>query len=862
MGVTYLAEHPRLPRLDVVKVIHPHLASSADYRQRFLREGDVVAQLQHPHIVTIHDRGEDKQGQDGDLLYIAMQYVPGGDLRTLLNREERLPLRTALTIADQLAMALDAAHEHGVIHRDVKPENVLMLRSDLDDPYAVLADFGIARAQTSTALTADGSVLATPGYAAPEQVEGRQLGAGADQYALGCLLFEMLSGHVPFPRDTATAALIAHVTAPPPELSTVAPGCPVTLDAVLSRALAKDPGDRYSSCRAFVAAARTACPEHAAGDAVTETRTTIAVPPPQSPPGQETVAGESPKRWFRSWRVLAAAAVLVAGGGVGLAIGLTGSTAGGSGSHQAGPNTSTTIVQPSRKQGGTLELAYQSACTFDPQVVNDSDCLALQELISRQLLAYTPKPGAQKLVPDLAERVPTSADERTWTYTLKPGLRFEDGTPITSADIKYGIERSFYPPLNGGAASYALRLLEDAAGYAGPYGSAKGLDSIETPDSRTIVFHLARPFPDWNYVMASALSTPVPKTKDRGIFYGLHPVASGPYKLKSMDTTGNAVLVRNPYWDRASDPVRSALPDRIDITVTSDATSIEVSLENGETDYAPQSPASGPVLADAASDPALARRLDTITGYSTYLLAPVTAVKPLDNPHCRAAVAWAVSRQSYQVRATGRDSGPTTTRILPLPYATGSVTNPFADSGNAAALDKAKAELAKCGHPKGFTTKLGYFEASGSGAQALSDSLAQVGIKATPSAPADIGSPAALNHSGYGLIVTNWGPDWPAPYAFFEPLVASQAITSSGNSNVGQIRNPTVDGFIDAGLNAQSPTAREAAWLGLESYLLKQAYIVPLTVSRTRVQRSSRLSNVYVNQYLTQYDLASLGVKP
>jgi peptide/nickel transport system substrate-binding protein len=558
--------------------------------------------------------------------------------------------------------------------------------------------------------------------------------------------------------------------------------------------------------------------------------------------------------------------VVVAGGAAaGIILGATGG--GSSGTHNAGPNTAKTIVQPSHKRGGTLELAYESPCSFDPQVVNDSDCLALQELVSRQLLAYEPKPGAQKLVPDLAERVPTSADERTWTYTLKPGLRFEDGTPITSADVKYGIERSFYPPLNGGAASYALRLLDGGDAYSGPYGSgpnapAKSLGSIETPNARTIVFHLSRPFPDWNYVMASALSTPVPKAKDTGIFYGMHPVASGPYRLKSVDSTGNAVLDRNPDWIRATDPVRSALPDRIDIGVTSDATSIQVSLENGQTDYAPQSPASGPVLADAASNPALAKRLDTITGYSTYLLAPVTTVPPLDNPHCRAAVAWAVSRQSYQVRATGRDSGPTTTRIMPPPYASGTVTNPYANSGSADALKNAKSELAKCGHPRGFTTKLGYFEASSSGAQALSDSLAAVGIKATPAAPDDIGSPATLNREGYGLLVTNWGPDWPAPYAFFEPLVASRAITQSGNSNVGQVRDATVDGYIDAGLNAQSQTARDAAWLELESYLLKQAYIVPLTISRTEVLRSSRLSNVYVNQYLTQYDIASLGVVP
>jgi peptide/nickel transport system substrate-binding protein len=856
MGVTYLAQHPRLPRLDVVKVIHSHLASNDDFRHRFLREADVIAQLQHPHVVTIHDRGEDN-GQ----LYIAMQYVPGGDLRGWLTKDGTLPLRTALVIADQLAAALDMAHEQGIVHRDVKPENVLLLRASVDDPYAVLADFGIARSQTSTALTADGSVLATPGYAAPEQVEGKMLGGATDQYALACVLFEMLAGRIPFPRDTATAALIAHVTDPPPDLSTVAPQSPVVLDAVVRRALAKAPEERFPSCRDFVTAARAAVTDADQGTAVTDTNATVSMPA-VTPSGELPPTPDAkPGRRFTPRRLVAAGVLLVLGGGIGAAIGLTGSSAKSSG-HSANPNTATTIVQPSNKRGGTLQLAYATACSFDPQVVNDSDCLALQELVSRQLLAYAPKPGPAKLIPDLAEAVPTSIDERTWTYRLKRGLRFEDGTPITSADIKYGLERSFAPLLNGGAASYALRLLQGAANYPGPYASDKGLDSIATPDDRTITFHLARPFRDWNYVMASALSTPVPKAKDAYLFYGLHPVASGPYKLKSAVSSTGVVLVRNRYWNQASDPSSAALPEQIDVKVSSDDTGIQAALANGGADYAPQSPATGPVMADAAGDPALARRLDTVTGYSTYLLTPVTAVKPLDNPHCRMAVAWAVNRQAYQLRATGRDAGPVTTRIMPPPYAEGTVANPFPGAGSDTALKHARAELALCGHPKGFTTKLGYFESTGGGAQALSDSLAEVGIIATPSALTDIGTPETLNRQHYGLLVTNWGPDWPAPYAFFEPLVGSRAITAHGNSNLGQIRDSNVDDDIAAGLDATTPQARATAWLGLESYLLKQAFIVPLTVSRTAVLRSSRLTNVYVSQYLTQYNLASLGVVP
>ena len=388
MGVAYLAQHPRLPRLDVVKVINPHLTSSEDYRHRFLREADLIARLEHPHVVTIHDRGED----DG-LLYIAMQYVPDGDLRKLLNREGQLPLDTALTIGEQLASALDAAHEQGVVHRDVKPENVLMVRADLDDPYAVLADFGISRTQTSTALTADGSVLATPGYAAPEQVEGGPLDGATDQYALACLVFEMLSGHVPFPRDTVTAALIAHVTEPPPLLSTVAPGSPPALDEVLVHALAKEPQDRFPSCRAFLAAARTAValpqlPQRAGAD----DRATVASPPVGPVATDPPRPAARSKHWTRSRWLIAAALVLIVAGGTTAAVMLSDSSSTSS-STTGIPGASTTVIQPSTTRGGTLKLAYQIPCTFDPQVVSISECVALQELVNRHLLTYAPKPG-------------------------------------------------------------------------------------------------------------------------------------------------------------------------------------------------------------------------------------------------------------------------------------------------------------------------------------------------------------------------------------------------------------------------------------------------------------------------------------
>jgi serine/threonine protein kinase len=256
MGTVYLARHPRLPRTDVLKVVNPALARRPEFRARFLREAESICALDHPNVVAVYDRGE-----DAGRLYIAMQYVRGGDLRGLLTREGRLPPERALALAGQVGGALDAAHRAGLVHRDVKPENVLLSeRPTPETPdHAYLADFGITRYEAAGAtLTDAGAVLGSPHYTAPEQVLGQRLDGRADVYSLGCLLFELLTGRVPYPRDGAMAALFAHVSENPPLLTSIRPDLPAGLDAVLARALAKAPGDRFDRCRDFIAAAEQA----------------------------------------------------------------------------------------------------------------------------------------------------------------------------------------------------------------------------------------------------------------------------------------------------------------------------------------------------------------------------------------------------------------------------------------------------------------------------------------------------------------------------------------------------------------------------------------------------------------------------
>ncbi|WP_327144444.1 serine/threonine-protein kinase [Nocardia sp. NBC_01327] len=255
MGTVYLARHPRLPREDALKVLPPAASADQEFRARFLREAELAARLRHPNIVAIHDRGMD----DG-CLWIAMQYVQGCDASDLIARDPAgLPPWRAVHIIEEAARGLDAAHAAGLLHRDVKPANILIAVNP-DGSYRVLVtDFGIARAVgESTVLTAAGEVLATVSYAAPEQISAAPVDHRVDVYALGCTLHQLLTGSLPFPRPTPAAVMYAHLCEPPPRPSLLNTAVPTQFDDVIARAMAKDPADRYPSCGALALAAAAA----------------------------------------------------------------------------------------------------------------------------------------------------------------------------------------------------------------------------------------------------------------------------------------------------------------------------------------------------------------------------------------------------------------------------------------------------------------------------------------------------------------------------------------------------------------------------------------------------------------------------
>lgn len=241
MGIVYRARQVRPSRLVALKVISPQLASESGFRERFEHESEIAASIEHSNVIPVYEVGE-----ESELLFIAMRYVEGTDLGMLIATEGRLPPLRAVQILGELTAALDAAHERGLVHRDVKPANVLIAREGGRE-HVYLTDFGLAKLAEGRGQTRTGIFLGTIDYAAPEQFEGRRVDARTDVYACGCVLYHMLTGNVPFPREGEPAIMFAHISAEAPSARALVPSLPPELDAVIARAMAKDPNARYPS---------------------------------------------------------------------------------------------------------------------------------------------------------------------------------------------------------------------------------------------------------------------------------------------------------------------------------------------------------------------------------------------------------------------------------------------------------------------------------------------------------------------------------------------------------------------------------------------------------------------------------------
>jgi serine/threonine protein kinase len=253
MAIVFRARDQRLGRLVALKILAPTLTADAEFRQRFIGESRAAAKVDHPHIIPVYQADE----ADG-VLFIAMRFVMGGDLRRVLEQEGALPSGRAAQFISPVASALDAAHRAGLVHRDIKPANILVDAGPDRPDHVYLSDFGVSKGAVTASLTGTGQYLGTPQYSAPEQLQGRKVDGRTDQYALACVAYQLLTGAVPFNRDEVTAVIYAHTSLPPPSLVSQRPDLPAAVDEVVAKAMHKAREKRYGSCGDFADALREA----------------------------------------------------------------------------------------------------------------------------------------------------------------------------------------------------------------------------------------------------------------------------------------------------------------------------------------------------------------------------------------------------------------------------------------------------------------------------------------------------------------------------------------------------------------------------------------------------------------------------
>ncbi|WP_316775460.1 ABC transporter substrate-binding protein [Streptomyces sasae] len=528
-------------------------------------------------------------------------------------------------------------------------------------------------------------------------------------------------------------------------------------------------------------------------------------------------------------------------------------------------------------KGGTLTVLNSDPQTdFDPARLYTSGGGNVPSLVFRTLTTRNRANGAAgtKVVPDLATDTGRPSKNATvWTYTLKTGLKYEDGTAITSADIKYGIERSFAPELSGGA-PYLRDWLVGAADYQGPYKDKKGLSAIETPDDRTIVFHLNKPEGEFPFLATQTQFTPVPQAKDTGTKYEEHPVSSGPYKVVKNENDGeHLVLERNKYWSAAVDDQRKAYPDKIDVQSGLDSSVINQRLSASQgTDAAAVTTDTnlGPAeLAKVTGDKELAARVGTgHFGYTNYI-AFNPKVKPFDNPKVREAISYAVDRSSVINAAGGSALAEPATTFLPNQKSFGYTPYdqfPAGDTGNAA---KAKELLKEAGYPNGLTVTLTHdnaqnFKTSPEIATAIQDALKKAGITVKLQGLEDNNYSDTVHSvkTEPGFFLAAWGADWPSGGPFLAPIFDGRQIVKDGaNFNASQLNDASVNAEIDAINKLTDLDAAAKRWGALDKKIGAQALTVPLFHPVYKRLVGKDIRNVVISDWTGVLDISQVAVK-
>jgi peptide/nickel transport system substrate-binding protein len=538
------------------------------------------------------------------------------------------------------------------------------------------------------------------------------------------------------------------------------------------------------------------------------------------------------------------------------------------------------VVNPSTHKGGTLTFdSHASPDSFDPGNTYYAWVLNFTRLYAMPMFTYQSCPGkcGLNLVPDLATDMgTTSSDGKTWTFHIKSNVKYENGQVVTAADVKYAIERQYDRSVMSNGPTYYQALLTDPT-YPGPYKdrakNLMGLTAIDVPNATTLVFHLQSPFPDLPYVLGFPNSAPVPASADKGSNYQLHPLSTGPYKFQSYTLNKQLTLVPNPEWDPATDPQAMQLASQIIVNLNVTQADIDNRLLSGDIDVDAAGVGVGPAAqSKILTNPTYKANADNpLNGFGRFVYID-TKVAPFTNLHCREAVEYAANKQSLQNAWGGPVVGGEIASTVNVPTVVGyqrfdlyeAVSKPAGD------ITAAKQQLTQCGQPNGFTTTMAYRNDNPqetAAATALQASLAQVGIKLTLQGfPGGsyytnfAGAPAYMHSHNIGLAAGGWGADWPTGYGFLDALANGNAIPSSGNANIEELNDPTINNLF-AKSSTLSGGARNAIFDQIDHQIMAQAGILPEVYQKSLLYRPPNLTNVYVQTYYGMYNYAVLGVK-
>jgi peptide/nickel transport system substrate-binding protein len=564
--------------------------------------------------------------------------------------------------------------------------------------------------------------------------------------------------------------------------------------------------------------------------------------------------------------------------GVVLALGI--SACGGGGNKNQNSNAefnaaSTGTVNASDQKGGTLNLAISDDWdSIDPGNTYYAFAWNFARLYGRALTAFKPVPGKEGLqvVPDLAQGLgQVSEDGKTITYKLRPGVKFEDGTPVTSKDVKYAVARTYARDVLPNGPTYFVDLL-DAGDYPGPYKEPdlSKFTGIETPDDQTVVFKLKQPFGDFDYLASSPQTVPVPQAKDTGAKYQEHPISTGSYKVDSYQPGKEFILSKNPNWD-PSDTNRKQLADKIDVKLKVNAEDIDNRLLAGSLDAdiagsGVQAAAQSKIL----SDPNLKKNADNVfTGRLWYFVMD-EKVPPFDNINCRKAVQYATDKVALQTAYGGPIAGgDVATTMLPPTILGYQQFDQYQTPDSKGDVTKAKAALAACGKPDGFSTKIllrsdrPHEVAAG---EALQQALAKVGIKAEiQGVPAGgyytrfAGAPEYMHSNNIGIAFTGWQADWPTGYGFLQQLVDGRTIKAQGNTNIQEMDQPAINALFDKAAASKDPAERQAIYGQIDKAAMEQASVVPFLYGKGLLYRNPDMTNVQLSYPYGMYDYAVLG---